>query len=289
MCKSRIIAVFVLGLVLVLSGLVLAARHGRESSGIGSEELILDAVPLAAPEAGVRNPTPRQGPTDPIAREEPVPGVVDAVETLRKQAADAPAATAAWAVTLPAGSWRGQVLEQVALVWAGQDASAALAWACGLALGEERDRLLRAVGYEAIRDSPSNAVAAALAMGNGTIRNPLLIQAAGEWALQDPPAALDWVQTVREGGLRDALFSELAIAWAKLDGQQAAKVASQCIRSGDEGRRTLVAVVQRWAGRDPEAARHWVWSLQDPDLEAACSEAVATNIFPVVLKDPSSG
>ena len=199
----------------------------------------------------------------------------DAIKTkVRQWATLHPLAAAAWVRKLPDGAIKDGLLEDVAIVWAEKDSIAALEWAKGLPVDGGRQIAVLATGYEAGRTDPTNAVMAAMALESGAARNQLILYAVKQWSAADPMAALGWVEAVKEGGLRDELFADLATAWAQQDGEAAAQLASKVIRQDAVHRRAVVAVVQRWAQANPDAARAWVVRLSDPALKSNCWEAV---------------
>ena len=200
-------------------------------------ERAAEAVPLAEiPEALQRI----------TASSAPVAAELEQLLVRRWAEAD-PTQAAAWAAARPEDARQQRALEQIAIVWAGQDLTAAVAWVNSLAESAGKTSVVLSLGYEAARTNPLQAIELASAIPATPAADDLLAHSVSQWATQDSQSALDWVQRVTDPQLRQRLLGNVAVALARRDAPHAAALVAGSLVAGDEQSRAAVAVVQRWA------------------------------------------
>jgi len=112
-------------------------------------------------------------------------------------AANDPAAAAAWATALPAGSaLKAVAVPRVIERWATADAAAAGHWLEGLPAGPERDQWVQVYLKPAVADEPQLAAQLADGLGDPAARAAALETVARSWVRQDPVAAAQWAATL---------------------------------------------------------------------------------------------
>ena len=183
-------------------------------------------------------------------------------------------AASLWAASLSEGSMRPISLEQVAIVWSGQDLAGSSEWARTLKVETERDETLRMIAHEAVRTEPVTALAMAFELPAGEPRDQLVLRAASEWATTDPKSAVDWARQISDHTLRDSVLADMAVAWGNRDAIAAATLATKELPPGRLQADTFIAIVQRWAQTDPQAAAQWVAGFP----ESAMREAALDNL-----------
>lgn len=181
-------------------------------------------------------------------------------------------AAAAWAEQLPPGAARQGALEAVAIEWAGADLNSAAAWARQLPDVSEQQTLLLAVANESVRRDPLEALRLAAELPPAPGRDEMVRRAVMEWALSDASAAVDWASLIPDTTLREQVMASAAIAGAESAPDAAAKLAVENLPAGRLLDDTVVAIVQRWAQQQPEAAAAWVESFPGGSLRVAAIE-----------------
>jgi hypothetical protein len=176
------------------------------------------------------------------------------------------AGAAEWATQLPEGPRRCAALGQVAVAWANTDLPAAVQWLHTLSESESKQSATRDLAYEAARNEPLTALKLAVALPPGAERDDLLVHAISQWAAADSAVATAWALEVPDSNLRQRLLAAVTVARAEQDGSEAAILAANALAAGSEQDRAVVAIVQRWAQRSPEAAASWL--AQFPDIPA---------------------
>ena len=191
----------------------------------------------------------------------------------------APEDAAAWAVGLTDPVERSKAVSQVAVVWDESDSLAAVAWARSLSHEDGRDDLLLAIAHESIREGPARVIELAAELPAGCSRDELLAQAVGNWALRDPRRAADWAQALPTEAGRARALEAVAVNWATIDAVAAAGFALENLASGKALDRAVVAMVQRWAQRDPNSAAKWIEGFAPGDLQSAVADNLMANWF----------
>jgi hypothetical protein len=116
------------------------------------------------------------------------------------------------AVALADGYGAGctNVLENLAMQWAGQDIQAASNWAATKPAGAQRDNLLSRIAFVESKTYPENAATlVAELIPAGQIQDEAAISVLYQWAQKDPRAAMKWAQTFSAGALHDRAVSEV--------------------------------------------------------------------------------
>src|SRR5436190_3787310 len=192
---------------------------------------------------------------------------------IRQWAATDPGATAAWVSRMPEGEIRQKAIIDVTIAWANVDLSAASQWALALT-AEERIGAVAATATEAIRTSPREALALARELSPSEARTELITHAAGEWAIQSPQDAADWGLQIEDRELRQHVLGSIATSWGETDPAAAAGFALETLAPNRTLDDALVAIVQRWAQKDPAEATKWVSTFPQGPLREAALENV---------------
>ncbi len=181
----------------------------------------------------------------------------------------APAAAAGWASQLPPGALSSAALGQAAIAWGDSHPQAAAQWVQSLPEGAGRQSAVLGFAYEAARTDPVSALTLTAGLTPSPERDNALVHAASQWAATDPAAVAAWVREVPDDPLRERLLEAVAVAVAAQDAPAAATMAASALPPGGEQDRTAVAIVQRWAQTEPEAAAAWVAQFPDTPAKAA--------------------
>jgi hypothetical protein len=116
----------------------------------------------------------------------------------------------------------GNLLDNLAQIWADQDERAAYAWAVAKSPGEERDRLLHRIALVESKTDPTEAAhMVAEQMSPGENQNEAAISVLYQWAQRDAGAALAWAQSFPVGDFRDRAIKEVLNMKAFSSGGQA--------------------------------------------------------------------
>jgi len=209
---------------------------------------------------------------------------------LRQWAGNDPQTAANWVSQLSLGSARPEGINAVAVVWANQNLSEAVQWMRQLPGEGERTDALVTAAYEAARTQPVEALKLASELPPSEPRNDLIIHAASQWAAQTPEAAAEWAGRITDGTLRQRVLAEVATAWGESDPVAAATLASQALSPGKPQSDAVVAVVQRWAPKQPAAAAAWVAEFPAGTLrDTALQELAKLQPEQVNTASPDSG
>ncbi len=104
----------------------------------------------------------------------------------------------------------GNLLDNLAQTWAGQDEQAAYAWAVAKPPGDQRDRLLHRIALIQSKTAPKDAAQmVAEEIAPGEIQNEAAISVLYQWAQQDAGAALAWAESFPAGDFRDRAIKEV--------------------------------------------------------------------------------
>jgi hypothetical protein len=209
---------------------------------------------------------------------------------LRQWAGNDPQTAANWVSQLSLGSARPEGINAVAVVWANQNLSEAVQWMRQLPGEGERTDALVTAAYEAARTQPVEALKLASELPPSEPRNDLIIHAASQWAAQTPEAAAEWAGRITDSNLRQRVLAEVATAWGESDPVAAATLASQALSPGKPQSDAVVAVVQRWAPKQPAAAAAWVAEFPAGTLrDTALQELAKLQPEQVNTASPDSG
>ncbi len=185
-----------------------------------------------------------------------------------------PASAARWASSLPESPDRLQTITKVALIWNESNPAEAWNWALSLAPESTRQSALLALGYEVTREDPALALDRLAVLENGPDRLRFIEHAISNLAATDPDGALNRTSQLTDPVEKNHAMAALAIAWSDSDPFAAATLAVEEMGAGPEQDRAFVAVTQRWAQQDPDAARAWVEEFPDGSLKAGAMEQI---------------
>lgn len=186
-----------------------------------------------------------------------------------------PQAAADFAGSLTGGPIREIALHRVAQAWAGRDPEAAARWAGAIRNQEERGALLNGIFCEVAQGDPAKAVQMSethdmLSFSPGMTGN--LIQ---QWAARDYDSALLWAGGRPSGSQRDEMFLRLALVRVGNSPEEAARMVSECIDSGDVQEEAAITIVSRWAAVDPAAAKAWANTFEAGDFRERALNEIA--------------
>jgi len=116
----------------------------------------------------------------------------------------------------------GNLLDNLAQLWAERDDQAAYTWASAKPPGEGRDRLLQRIALVQSKTEPNRAARMIVEqISPGAIQHEAAISVLYQWAQQDATAALDWAQSFPAGDFRDRAITEVQNVKAFSSGEQA--------------------------------------------------------------------
>jgi len=184
-------------------------------------------------------------------------------------------AVAKWLGGSPSDPLQKEAVKHVAIVWALKDVPGALNWIGQLTEGEVREGALLSAGYEIVRTDPLVAMEIAVQLPVEKKSDALLQHAALQWAAIDPESAAHWAKALPEATLKERVQANIATAWGERDPALAAQYAVLGINPGRAQEDAVIAVVQRWVQRAPEAAASWVQDFP----EGLLAETAAENII----------
>lgn len=177
---------------------------------------------------------------------------------IRRWAANDPATAADWITREISGEARQEAINNVAIEWANQNFWEAIDWAKRLPIADEQQKALLNAAYEEARTAPQDALVAAVDFLEGSAQSELATHAAAQWAAVAPWEAVTWAKQITDDSLREQVLAAVAMAWSDRDPAQAANLAVQALSPGRLQDNAIIAVVQRWAQKQPEAAAAWV-------------------------------
>jgi len=178
---------------------------------------------------------------------------------------------AKWVMTMPAGEVRHQAEKNVAI----KDTAAAINWLEQLPEEEGRDVVWRCAAYEIVRTNAALAMEIAIQLPIEKNEKKLIYHVALQWAGSDPEGAAQWTAGLPESALKERVQANIATAWGEKDPVRAAQYAVLSMKKGRAQDDAVVAIVQRWVQRDPEAAAKWVEAFP----EGILAETAAENII----------
>jgi hypothetical protein len=196
---------------------------------------------------------------------------------LRRWAEMNPKAVIAWAGSVGDPALAASSVSQAATVWADQDLSGALEWAKAMPEGPSREAAIVAIGYEGARTNSLEAFDLAASLPASAERDALLLQFVRQWSATESADALDWVDGIPDVNLREELLAAAAVTAATRDPQAAASIIATNLNRGRAQDQAAVAIVQRWAQTDPQAAASWVSQFPEGSVKAAASQALAAS------------
>lgn len=203
-----------------------------------------------------------------------------------KWAAVQPLALAEWAEG-SVGPVRGELFNVAATSLARQDLEDAMSWAGQLPDANDRESARAGIAREVAYTAPVKAISLALELKNTDARDDLIERAAGAWAAEAPEDALEWVQKLPASELKAKALSSAVISIADSDPVAAARLAAGSLPSGRLQEAAVLAIVQRWAIRDPAAATQWIGQFPAMPLRDAAAQMIKDTVFRI--NRPNSG
>lgn len=194
---------------------------------------------------------------------------------VRRRTESNPQSAASWVEALPAGDVRKRGVDNVAIVWANTDLTNAIYWVQSLVDETERARSLAVVVGEAARTQPMTALKLAVTLPASARRDALIRRAADEWAATDAPGAVAWAKQIPNASLRSQVLAGEAKVWAGQNPQAAAEIAVNDLPAGRLQNDTVMAIVERWAQSQPEAAAAWVGQFPEGELKQTATGYLA--------------
>lgn len=207
------------------------------------------------------------------------PGELDGVVSQRlfeRWANAEPERAIEWALSLADFTLSRDLMDLAAMRWANSNLAEAVEWVRKLPEGESRTSILAALSREAVRLDPWVALCLARELPEGSVSKNLCIRASGEWANQDHDRALEWARQIQNIRLRQEVLEQIAIVIAGNDLQVAANIARHDMAPGRQQDRALVAIVQRWAQKDPAVAASWVSQFPEDSLGQDAAETLVS-------------
>lgn len=192
---------------------------------------------------------------------------------LRRWGEDDAGSAAAWAAQTPAPI-RAEALQSAASTWARKDFTEAAAWAGQLADATDRQTALKSVMGEGLYTDPKAALGLAAALPPDSGRNELVTRAAETWATQSSGDALAWANQITDQDLKAAVTSVIAITMANTDPVAGGNLAVTSLPPGPLQNQAVVAIVERWAQADMDAATQWVNQFPDGALKQAAQSTL---------------
>lgn len=208
---------------------------------------------------------------------------------LRRLAADDPHTLEQWARTLPEDVLRTDALVAVALHHSDQNRLEALDWAQRLGGAPSEVAAAIQVATEAAGIAPTEALDLAARLPASPARDQCLAFCVAQWAAIDPTGSAAWTATIPNVSLRTLLLNRVVTAMATADPVTAANWTADALPPGTLQSRTAVAVAQRWAQRDPQAAQSWVDTFDDSRLRSCAATAIDQTAGGQAQADPAPG
>ena len=186
------------------------------------------------------------------------------------------------------GMGSGPYARSLAIVyetWADQDVTAAVASLDGLPSEHVRQCAGMAIAGESIRTDPNQALQLVVGLPQSPERDSLLVRASAEWANHAPDEAVAWTQGIEDKDLRMTITAGIATTMGETDPNAAAELALKTLQSGKLLDDTVVAILQRWAQTDPQAAAAWLEKFPEGQLR---EDAMSSFVKIWSAKDPDS-
>jgi hypothetical protein len=183
----------------------------------------------------------------------------------------------AWASGAADVALRDEILVSLSIGWATRAGPEAVAWSQSLKDEGLRERVQLAIGSELARADPAQALALVDGLPASAEKDELLKRVVGQMTASAPPAVVSWAQEIKDEGVRAECLALVATVWANQEPGQAALLTASSIPAGGTQERAVVAVVQRWAQQDPEAAGNWVAAFPQGTLQDIALENLVIN------------
>lgn len=109
----------------------------------------------------------------------------------------------------------------------------------------------------------------------GPLRTTLASHLGGAWVESDAQAAITWAKSLQQPAEQQAVLAMIATMLADRSPFDAASLSAESLPPGEAQDRAVVAVVQRWRERDPDATRAWVETIAPGKLREAAERELA--------------
>lgn len=180
-----------------------------------------------------------------------------------------------WALQLPKGDIRDNVLRGFGKAWGSNDPDAAIKWLQQITEGRDRDNVIVGLAFSLTQSDPEGAVKWATGLPEGKNRNDAVMQVAINWAAYDVSTTLDWALQLPNGEMHNFAIAGVAIGWASQDATAAKNWAMQV--SGNDRYFAIGGVANGYWGKDPTATKNWALQLPaGSDQNAAIHGLVAS-------------
>lgn len=183
----------------------------------------------------------------------------------------------AWASGVADVALHDEILVSLGIGWAIHAGPEAVAWSQSLKNEGLRERVQLAIGSELARADPAQALGLVDGLPPSVEKDALLMRVVGQMTASAPPAVVSWAQEIEDESVRADCLALVATVWASQDPGQAALLTASSIPAGGTQERAVVAVVQRWAQQDPEAAANWVAAFPQGTLQDIALENLVIN------------
>ena len=182
-----------------------------------------------------------------------------------------PAQAAAWAASLPAGTFRDDALSALMFHWGDRSPADAAAWMARTGVDDPEAASVLASRWSAA--APTLAAAWAAALPPSEMRLQAAAAVAAAWAAADPPSAAAWAALLPAPERAAPLTAALA-QWATSDPPAAAAwLALASFDSELDRAAAAAALITPWTDQSPAAAAKYLNSLPEgPAKEAAASQ-----------------
>ena len=136
-------------------------------------------------------------------------------------------------------------------------------WAVALPEGKVRDEMLVGVTGAFVRKDPGEAAKWAATLA-GTEGEQIQSVVAGKWAKEDPVASVAWAQKLPDGYGKNASVGAAISEWAGQDVDAVYEFLNEMPRTNDRDS-AVEAFSARIAGQDPHSAIAWADEIQDSE------------------------
>jgi|GEM_PF-1018317 len=175
--------------------------------------------------------------------------------------------------SLPAGSWRNNVVVCLFNTWGLRDLPAATTacrqWPDALTRGLAWEGLL----YWHIQQDPAAAAESVTNLPLGDYRQKALTQLCQHWASTNTPAALAWAQSLPAAAERVTALNQIVTHWTPWDPASALPFATQ---HPEVSGATLGSLAGAWAKTDITATTNWLTTLPEGQKKDAVLLALAS-------------
>ena len=177
--------------------------------------------------------------------------------------------------------------------WFARDSSAAFAWIVAQPPrdGDTYNRFLYSAFSHLGGDPATARAGAALLLAHPELTDQVvaLLNLAGSWARTDARSALAWLETVPDADTRHDLIEGCLMSMSAygLQTEDFLAFALRLPESPDRDKK-ISDQINRWAGRDPDAALAWLAAHDSPGLASVAAGVQGTLLARLAESDPAS-